>query len=152
MINKFQPMDPDFATRVKNSFAKQKIMEHLGAKIATVEPGICIIELPFKEELAQQHGFFHGGVIGTIADSAAGYAGFSLMPKNAAVLTVEYKMNIMSPGDGELLIAKGEVIKPGRTLTIAKADVWVVKESKKTLCATMLQTLIARTGDPEFIG
>jgi uncharacterized protein (TIGR00369 family) len=127
-------------------------MSFMGATLPVVEPGYCEIHLPFKAELTQQHGFFHGGVIGTIADSAAGYAGYSLMDSDAGVLTIEYKMNIVAPGDGELLIAEGTVLKPGRTITVTKADVFAVKNGKRKLCATMLQTLAVRTGIPEFLG
>jgi uncharacterized protein (TIGR00369 family) len=148
----FKIADPNFEARVRASFARQQAMDHLGAYLSEVTAGRCEIRLPYKPELSQQHGFFHGGIIGTIADSAAGYAGFSLMPADAAVLTVEYKMNIVAPGDGEMLIARGEVLKPGRTLTITKADVFAVKNGREKLCAIMLQTLIARTGDPEFLG
>ncbi len=148
----FQPADGHFAERVQKSFARQGVMVFMGATLPVVEPGYCEIHLPFKTELSQQHGFFHGGVIGTIADSAAGYAGYSLMAADAGVLTVEYKMNIVAPGDGELLIAEGTVIKPGRTVTVTKADVFVIKEGRRKLCATMLQTLAVRTGLPEFLG
>ena len=148
----FQPADPHFAERVQKSFARQGIMRFIGATLPVIEPGYCEIHLPFKAELTQQHGFFHGGVIGAIADSAAGYAGYSLMAVDAGVLTIEYKMNIVAPGDGELLIAEGTVLKPGRTITVTKADVFAVKNGKRKLCATMLQTLAVRTGIPEFLG
>lgn len=148
----FQPADAHFAERVQKSFARQGVMVFMGASLPVVEPGYCEIHLPFKPELSQQHGFFHGGVIGSIADSAAGYAGDSLMAADAGVLTIEYKMNIVAPGDGELLIAEGTVIKPGRTITVTKADVYALKDGKRKLCATMLQTLAVRTGLPEFLG
>ena len=148
----FQPADDQFAARVRDSFAKQGVMAFMGAALPVVEPGYCEIHLPFKPELSQQHGFFHGGVIGMIADSAAGYAGYSLMAADAGVLTIEYKMNIVAPGDGDMLIAEGTVIKPGRTITVTKADVFAVKHGKRKLCATMLQTLAVRTGIPEFLG
>ncbi|MBF0355038.1 MAG: PaaI family thioesterase [Alphaproteobacteria bacterium] len=148
----FQPADPEFAQRVRKSFSRQGIMDFMGASLPVIEPGYCEIHLPFKPQLSQQHGFFHGGVIGSIADSAAGYAGYSLMSRDAGVLTIEYKMNIEAPGDGELLIALGTVIKPGRTITVTKADVFAVKQGKRKLCATMLQTLAVRTGIPEFLG
>ncbi|HSD60463.1 MAG TPA: PaaI family thioesterase [Burkholderiales bacterium] len=127
-------------------------MDHLGAQIAEVGPGRCEIRLPFKPELSQQHGYFHGGVIGTIGDSAGGYAAYSLMPADAGVLTVEYKMNLLAPGDGELLIARGQVLKAGRTLMVSRADVSVVKEGRETLCATLLQTLMTMKGKPEVQG
>jgi len=148
----FHPPDPHFADRVRESFARQLIMNHLGAQIAEVGPGHCEIRLPFKPELSQQHGYFHGGVIGTIGDSAGGYAAYSLMPADAGVLTVEYKMNLLAPGDGELLIARGQVLKAGRTLMVSRADVSVVKEGRETLCATLLQTLMTMKGKPEVQG
>ena len=138
----FEAPNPDFAARVQASFARQRIMVLLGAELACVEPGFCEIQLPFKDELCQQHGFFHGGVIGTIADSAGGYAGFSLMREDFSVLTVEYKLNLVAPADGDRLTARGRVIKPGRTLVVSRADVTVRKNNRETLCATLLQTLI----------
>lgn len=148
----FHPADPHFADRVRESFSRQRIMDHLGAQVAEVGPGRCEIRLPFKPELSQQHGYFHGGVIGTIGDSAGGYAAYTLMPADAGVLTVEYKMNLLAPGDGELLIARGQVLKAGRTLMVSRADVSVVKEGRETLCATLLQTLIVMKGKPEVQG
>jgi len=127
-------------------------MEFLGASLTEVAPGRCEIRLPFKPELSQQHGYFHGGVIGTIGDSAGGYAAYTLMPSDAGVLTVEYKMNLLAPGDGELLIARGQVLKAGRTLMVSRAEVGVVKAGRETLCAVLLQTLITMKGNPEVQG
>lgn len=148
----FHPPDPHFADRVRESFARQLVMEFLGASLTEVAPGHCEIRLPFKPELSQQHGYFHGGVIGTIGDSAGGYAAFTLMPADAGVLTVEYKMNLLAPGDGELLIARGQVLKAGRTLMVSRTDVGVVKAGRETPCATLLQTLITMKGKPEVQG
>jgi len=142
----FDAPNPDFAARVQASFARQRIMELLGAELAGIEAGLCEIRLPFKEALCQQHGFFHGGVIGTIADSAGGYAGFSLMPADASVLTVEYKLNLLAPADGDYLLATGRVIRPGRTLVVCRADVVVYKDGRQTVCATLLQTLMTMHG------
>lgn len=142
----FEAPNPGFAARVRESFARQRIMAFLGAELSRVEPGFCEIVLPFKDELCQQHGFFHGGVIGTIADSAGGYAGFSLMPEDASVLTVEYKLNLFAPADGDCLLARGRVVKPGRTLVVSRADVSVRKDDRETLCATLLQTLMTMHG------
>lgn len=138
--------DPHYAERVRASFARQKVMAFMGAEMAVVEPGRCEIRLPYKAELSQQHGYFHGGVIGMIADSAGGYAAFTLMPADASVLTVEYKMNILAPGDGELLSARGEVLKAGRTLVISRAEVYVLKGGKEIHCASMQQTLMTMHG------
>ena len=145
----FRAQDPDYARRVENSFSRQGIMAHLGANLRQVKPGFCEIEVSYMPELSQQHGYFHGGVVGTIADSAAGYAGYSLMPTDSSVLTVEYKLNLLSPADGELLIARGHVVKPGRTLVIARADVSVVKDKQEKLCATLLQTLLCMADTPD---
>ncbi len=142
----FSPRDPDYAIRVRNSFRRQQVMAWIGAELTHLAPGQCEITLPRKPELTQQHGYIHGGIIGTIGDTAAGYAAYTLMPNDASVLTVEYKMNIMAPGDGELIIARGEVIRAGRTLVVARADVFAVKAGKETHCASLLQTLMTMHG------
>ena len=146
----YEPMNPAYAERIRDSFGRQKIMGLLGAKLVRVAPGECEIQLPFKPELTQQHGYFHGGIIGTIADSAGGYAAFSLMPLDSSVLTVEYKMNLLAPGDGNLLIARGRVLKPGRTLVVTQVDVFVKKDDRETHCATLLQTLMTMHGRPDL--
>jgi len=145
----FEPRNPVYAQRVQSSFDRQQVMKLLGARLARLAPGECDIELPFKAELTQQHGYFHGGIIGTIADSAGGYSAFTLMPEDSSVLTVEYKMNLLAPGDGELLIARGRVLKSGRTLVVARIDVVVVKGGRETLCATLLETLMTMHGRPD---
>jgi uncharacterized protein (TIGR00369 family) len=138
----FTSKDPDFAARVRKSFDAQGLMGHIGARLASVAPGVCEIELPYSEEVSQQHGFFHGGAVGIIADSAGGYAAFSLMDADDGILTVEYKLNLMAPAAGELLIARGLVVRPGRTLTVSRADIAVVKDGRETACAVMQQTLM----------
>ena len=148
-MNTFEPRNPAYAERVQASFNRQKIMTLIGAQLARLEPGECEIHLPFKPEISQQHGYYHGGIIGTIADSAGGYAAFTLMPRDASVLTVEYKMNLLEPGEGELLIARGRVLKAGRTLMVARVDAGVVKDGRETLCATLLQTLMTMHGRPD---
>ncbi|MDI6751010.1 MAG: PaaI family thioesterase [Rhodocyclaceae bacterium] len=146
---RFEPRDPHWNEKVRKSFAKQGIMGLLGATLVDVWPGGCEIHLPYRPELTQQHGFFHAGVTSTIVDSAAGYAGFSLMAANTSVLSVEFKINLLAPADGELLIATGEVVKPGRTLVITRGDAWVVKHGKATHCAMMQQTLMTMHGKAE---
>ncbi len=148
----FEAKDPDFARRVAKSFANQGIMRHIGARLRLVEPGYCEIELAYSDDVSQQHGFFHGGAIGTIADSAGGYAAFSLMDADDGVLTVEYKLNLMAPADGELLIARGQVLRPGRTLTVTRAEVAVVKDGREKPCAAMQQTMMRIVGRPDVIG
>jgi uncharacterized protein (TIGR00369 family) len=142
----FETLDPDYERRVRASFDRQAAMALIGATMMRVEPGRCEIELPVREELTQQHRFVHGGVVGMIADSAGGYAAFTLMPADASVLTVEYKINMLAPAKGERLIARGEVLKPGRTLSIVRADVWAVEAGRETLVAATQQTLMVMHG------
>jgi uncharacterized protein (TIGR00369 family) len=139
---RFVAPDPEFAARVRASFARQSVMAFIGAKLVRVEPGLVSIELPYRRELCQQHGYFHAGITSTIADSAGGYAGFTLFRTDDSVLTVEYKINLLAPADGEKLIATGRVVKPGRTLTICHLEVISVKAGEETLCAIGQQTLI----------
>ncbi|HET9025583.1 MAG TPA: PaaI family thioesterase [Burkholderiaceae bacterium] len=141
-----QPRNPDFEARVRGSFARQNAMGLIGARMTRVEPGRVEIELPVRDDLGQQHGFVHGGIVGMIADSAGGYAAFTLMPADASVLTVEYKVNMLAPADGELLIARAEVLKPGRTLSVVRADVWARRGDKETRVAAMQQTLMVMHG------
>jgi len=139
------PADPQFAPRVRESFARQKAMALIGASLTVVEPGYVEIELPFRDDLTQQKGFVHGGILGMIADTACGYAAFSLMPAGCSLVTVEYKINILSPARGAL-VARGEVIKPGRTLTVARGEVYA-RDGKHV--ATMQQTLMMLANTPD---
>ena len=139
----FQPRNPDFDSRTRESFARQRFMETLGTELTVVEPGHVEMRLPFRPELSQQHGFFHGGVIGTLADNASGYAAFTMLDAKDSILTVEYKMNIVSPGRGDTLIAVGTVIKPGRRLIICETRIYAENDGKRTLCATALCTMMA---------
>jgi uncharacterized protein (TIGR00369 family) len=123
----------------------------IGARMVRVEPGLAEIELPFREDLTQQHGFFHAGITATIADSAGGYAGFTLFPAEASVLTVEFKINLLAPADGELLRARGQVIRPGRTLAVCQLDVFAIKTGREKHCATGLQTLAVITSRPDIL-
>jgi uncharacterized protein (TIGR00369 family) len=145
----FEPKDADWEAKVRASFARQGVMGYIGAELGELRPGWCEIRLPWRPELTQQHGYFHAGIISTVVDSAAGYAGFTLMPEDSSVLSVEFKLNLLAPGDGELLIATGEVIKPGKTLVITRGEVYVVKGDKLTHCATMQQTLMTMHGKAE---
>jgi len=138
----FQPAYANYQQKVQDSFDKQQFMKHINAKLLNVQPGYCEIEIPYAPELSQQHGYFHAGIIGTIADNAAGYAAFSLMEESSSIVTVEFKLNVMSPGDGDVLIGKGHVLKKGRTLTICRADVYIVKNGTEKLCAASQATLI----------
>ncbi len=138
----FQPQYLDFKSKVEQSFASQKFMEHIGAELVDVHPGYCEIHVPFNENLTQQNGFFHAGVIGTVADNVAGYASLSLMKELSSVLSVEFKLNLMRPADGELLIGKGHVLKYCKTLTICRADVFIVNDGIEKLCAAAQLTMI----------
>ncbi|MGH9873312.1 MAG: PaaI family thioesterase [Pyrinomonadaceae bacterium] len=139
----FQASNPRFAEDIKQSFAQQSMMSLIGAELSVPQPGIVEITLPYRADLAQQHGYLHAGIVTTIADSAAGYAAYSLMPAGAEVLSVEFKVNLLRPAQGKSFLARAEVIKPGRTLTVARADVFGVAESgDRQLVATMLATLI----------
>ncbi len=141
-----EPRDPDWEAKVRASFARQKVMALIGAELTALAPGRCEIRLPFRDDLTQQNGFFHAGITSTIVDSAGGYAGFTLMPPNTDVLTVEFKLNLLAPADGELLIAEGQVLKPGKNLIIARGEVYAVKNGSVTHCATMQQTLMTMHG------
>jgi uncharacterized protein (TIGR00369 family) len=137
-----QPPDPRFRDKVLASFAKQGLMLHLGAEITVLEPGRCEITVTFRPELTQQHGYFHAGVSGAIADSAAGYAAFSLAPAESNILTVEYKLNLVAPAAGETLVARGRVERAGRTLTVCRSDVYAIRGGEEKLCATSLSTMM----------
>lgn len=145
----FKAVDPDFRARIERSFARQGFMAHLGVELLDLSPGRCRLRAASDPRLLQQHGYFHGGVMATLADVAGGYAGYSLMGADDTVLTVEFKLNIVAPGEGEALIAAGEVVRSGRTLTITRADVFAVSGGAEKLCATMLQTLMRVEGKPE---
>ncbi len=147
---RFEPKDPDYAARVRASFARQAAMKTIGATLASVEPGIVVIELPWAQELTQQHGFLHAGMVATALDSACGYAGFSLMPVGAAVLTIEYKINLLAPARGPRFRMVGEVVKPGRTITVVEGRAYSVEPGGEKLIATMGCTLMAVVGRDEI--
>jgi uncharacterized protein (TIGR00369 family) len=148
-MRSFEPRDPDWEAKIRASYAKQGAMGLVGAKLIELRPGYCEIHLPWRADLTQQNGYFHAGIIATVVDSAAGYAGFTLMPPGSSVLSVEFKLNLLAPGDGELLIATGEVIKSGKTLVITRGEAYVVKGDKTTHCSTMQQTLMTMHGKAE---
>ncbi len=136
----FSALNDNYQIDARKSFAAQGVMQFMGANMRTLQPGYCVIELPYSEDLTQQDGFFHAGVTSTIADSAGGYAALSLMPPRSRVLTVEFKINLTSKAEGSLLRAEATVIKPGRTLTVADIAVFVLTEHKNILCAIVQQT------------
>jgi uncharacterized protein (TIGR00369 family) len=140
---RFEPRDPDWENRVRGSFARQEFMEYLGVEIGHLSPGETDLVLPFRKELMQQHDYFHGGATATIADSAAGYAALSLFPAGIGVLTAEFKVNLLNPAMGDRLVARGRVIKPGRTLTVSRSDVYAISDNSETHIATALVTLMS---------
>lgn len=148
-LPQFQPRDPGYAERVRRSFGLQQAMALIGAELAVVEPGYTEIHLTNRPEITQQHGYVHGGIVGMIADNAGGFAANTLTAEDASVLTVEYKLNLVAPADGDRLVARGEVVKPGRTLLITRAEVFAIKNEQWTLCAVMQQTIMAMHGKKE---
>jgi uncharacterized protein (TIGR00369 family) len=135
----------DFATRVRASFGRQKAMALIGAELALVEAGRVEIALAYRDDLTQQKGYIHGGIVGMIADTACGYAAYSLMPADSSPITVEYKINILHPARGSLR-ARGEVLKAGRTLTVARGEVF---DDQGRHIATMQQTLMTLADTPD---
>jgi uncharacterized protein (TIGR00369 family) len=145
----FEPQDSDFEARPRASFERQTAMKTIGAHLLRVAPGEVEIELPFRDDLTQQHGFFHGGLVAAIVDTACGYAALTLMPADAAGLTVEYKINFVSPTRGDRLVARGRVTKPGRVLTVCAGDVFALSAGEERLVATMLNTVMGLYGRPD---
>ncbi|MFF0269803.1 PaaI family thioesterase [Kribbella sp. NPDC004536] len=142
-------VDAEVRERVQASFERQGLMEHLGARISHIGPGEVHIVLPSRPEVTQQHGYFHAGATSSIADSAGGYAAFTLFPPGTSVLTVEFKINLLAPAEGDHLRAVGTVIKPGRTLTICRLEVFGITADRSTLVAAGQQTLIQIESRPE---
>jgi len=135
--------DPNYEARVRASFAAQKFMATIGASLDRISPGEVVISLPFRDDLTQQHGFLHAGVLGAIADSACGYAALSLMEPAAAVLSVEYKLNLLTPAAGTRFVATGRAVRPGQTLTVCSAEVRAIGAESEVLVALMQSTMIA---------
>ncbi|MBC7601373.1 MAG: PaaI family thioesterase [Ramlibacter sp.] len=143
---RFDPQDTDFANRVRASFARQDAMKTIGASLTKVEPGVVHIELPWSQPLTQQHGFLHAGMVATALDSACGYCAFTLMTVDVAVLTIEYKINLLAPAKGERFRMEGVVVKPGRTISVAEGRAYAIDGGKEKLIATMGCTLMAVVG------
>ena len=147
----FQPKDPNFDERVRASFARQPTMQTLGVEITRLEPGEIELAMPYQQAFTQQHGFIHAGIVATALDSACGYAAFSLMPADAAVLTVEFKTNLLAPAQGERFLFRARVVKPGRTLTVCDAQALALTGGDDgRLVATMTGTLMALVGRPNI--
>lgn len=145
-LPEFKPKDPCYADRVQGSFARQGAMATLGAQLVLVEPGRVAIELPWTAGLSQQHGFLHGGIVAAVLDSACGYAGFTLMPEGTGVLSIEFKINFLAPAKGRRFRMVGQVIKPGRTVTVTEGRAYAIDEGCEKLIATMGATLMTITG------
>jgi uncharacterized protein (TIGR00369 family) len=141
-MSDFEPQNPDFEAVVRASFARQGLMQALGIELAEVGPGACVLEAAADTRLTQQQGFFHGALIGAMLDCAAGYAAYSLMAAGTDVLTTEYKINFVAAALGDRIQARGRVIKPGRTLTVATAEAFCRRDGVLTLCAVLLSSLI----------
>jgi uncharacterized protein (TIGR00369 family) len=139
-----QPLDSAIAARVRASFARQGAMATVGAGLANVDVGRVAIALPIEQRLSQQDGYLHAGIVVTALDSACGYAALTLMPDDAEVLSVEFKVNLLAPASGERLVAEGEVIRAGRTLTVCRGDAYAGQGSARVHVATMLATMVRR--------
>jgi uncharacterized protein (TIGR00369 family) len=144
-MSQFQPRDPQFEEHVRSSFALQRVMTTIGARLSAVNAGIVVIELPFRDDLTQQDGYLHAGITTTIVDSACGYAALSLMPAGSSVLTVEYKVNFVAPARGEKFIATGRVLRPGRTLTLCTGEVNAIDGESRTVVAVIQTTMMRLT-------
>lgn len=151
-MSDFQPQDPGYATRVRESFRSQRVMSTIGAELTVVEPGHVEIELPFRADLTQQHGFIHAGIMTTICDSAAGYAAFTLMPANSSILAVEFKVSLLRPAAGQRFRAVARVKRAGRRLTVSEMEAYAIDDAgAEKLCLTGLQTsmCVKEDGTPE---
>ncbi len=147
----FEPSDPTWESRVRASFARQRMMETIGAALERVAPGEVDLRLPVREHIAQHHGFVHAGALTTIVDTACGYAALTLMPPGAGVLSIEFKVNLMSPAKGEAIVARGRVVKPGRNVTFCQGEVFAVAAGQEKLVATMAATMMTVKGRPEIV-
>lgn len=143
---RFAPQDKDYRTRVQQSFDRQQAMKTLGITLENIEPGRIDLAMPYREAFTQQHGFVHAGILSTAMDSACGYAAFSLMPKEAAVLSIEYKINLLAPAQGEFFRITGQVLKPGRTIIVCQSEVFASLKGKEKLVAQMTGTMMAVFG------
>jgi len=150
-VSTWEPRDPGFEQRIRDSFVEQTIMATLGAELTRVEPGNIEVRVPFRSDLSQQHGFLHAGVLTTVMDSACGYAALSLMSPEAGVLAIEFKANFLRPAKGNI-VARGTVLKPGRTINVCRADAFVENEGREILVATMLGSIMTVVGREGIVG
>jgi uncharacterized protein (TIGR00369 family) len=151
-MTSFTPKDANFEARVRTSFARQTAMATLGIDITSLQAGEVELRMPYAAAYTQQHGFIHAGIITTALDSACGYAAFSLMPEDAAVLTVEFKTNLLAPARGDYFLFRGRVLKPGRSITVCDAQAFAVEDGKEKLVATMTATMMALFGREGIAG
>jgi uncharacterized protein (TIGR00369 family) len=140
----FTPRNPDFETVVRENYSRQHFLRYMGAEIGEIAPGFCTLHLKSRPELSQQNGFMHGGAVAALADVASGLAAFTLFEAGADILTVELKINYLAPAAGEEIIARGEVVKSGRTLTVVRSEVFAVADGVETLCAAGMGSLMTR--------
>ena len=147
-----EPRNPHFEQAVRASFAAQRLMATIGARITRVAAGEIEIRLPFRPDLTQQHGFLHAGVVTSALDSACGYAAFTLMPEGVGVLTVEFKTNLLAPARGEELIARARVVRAGRTITVCQGEAAMLADGAETPVAAMLATIMTVRDRPDVVG
>ena len=145
MTKRLEPRDPDWEARCRASFERQPICRTLGIELTRVEPGFCEMRMPFNALLTQQHGYFHAGMVSTLADNAGGYAALSLTAPGSEVLAVEFKINLMSPAKGEVMIARARVQKAGRTLAVTSVEVSMLDNGVEKDCAIMQQTVFCQS-------
>lgn len=146
------PPDPDFEPRTRASFARQAAMATLGVQLTRVAPGEVDMELPFREDLTQQHGFIHAGILATVLDSACGYAAFTLMPADAGVLSIEFKVNLLAPAHGERIVVRARVVRAGRTISVCTGDAFAVRDGQERHVTTMTATMMTVTGRENVAG
>jgi uncharacterized protein (TIGR00369 family) len=142
----FEPKDPQYRAKVVESFSRQEVMKTIGASLSVVEPGKVEIELKYSPEITQQHGFVHAGIVSAVVDSACGYAALSLMPENSGVLSIEFKVNLLAPAQGDSFRAIGRVKKPGRTIFFAEGELIACRNGSEKVVATLVSTLMCVAG------
>jgi uncharacterized protein (TIGR00369 family) len=152
MLHETRETAEEMQARVRASFARQAAMATIGAEIVHLARGEVHLRMPAKPELTQQHGFVHAGILTTLADSACGYAAFTLMPPDAGVVAVEFKVNLVSPAKGDEIVAKAAVKKAGRTLTLVTADVFAIAGREQRLVAVMQGTMMTLLDRPGMSG
>jgi len=150
-MTSLQPADPSFEQRGRDSFARQRVMQLLGATLERVAPGEVEVRLPFRDDLVQQHGLLHAGVMATVADSACGYSALSLMAPGEAVLTTEFKVNLLAPGSGQAVVARARVVKAVRTLTVSMAEVFALEGGREKLVLLMTATNMTLRDRPGLV-